>query len=265
MIMPMNPDVWQQSAEARTGCVIPLCNRKTARYRLFAGGCSSGFPLPTNRGKRCQKSNISLELLARCPSPHATQQSTTERSIGQLQVLRSVLSQQYLRMATSLRARWLAALLVHSPAKTDLFGNNCAPERLNSFISPLLRPLRVCGRGLFSCENAREENRKKKGPAPAMGRPDFVFCTFQLMWGALDGLSRVSHHFLGRRDHRVALATSVVRRTVFPATSELVPMRPRATDSDRQFQNRTTGSQRPFYLNNRQAVSHAQGRSLPDV
>ena len=163
MNLPIESTIWRKSAEIICFFIKRVCARILTRYGCFTG-CQTSSPLEQiKRGIKC----TNQQFLRRLPW-YSDYRLVTALSWINAQ---PTASQQVQRLAqlgpfcwTEIRSKapLSVALLVESPAKIDSFGSNRSLGRfvrsilepLNSFISPLLNPLRGCVWGSFSCLNA---------------------------------------------------------------------------------------------------------------
>ncbi len=165
MNMPIESMMWRKCAEIKGLWIKGVCGSNPLRYGLLTGYLSSG-PLEQNkRGIKCTKLQFWRPSPQYSGYPHVTArwwisaQSTAQRSArAQVQLARSCWT------VIRSKAPLLVALLVQLPAKTNSFGSNLSfgcftrdtLESFNSFISPLLSPLRASVWGSFSCLHVSE-------------------------------------------------------------------------------------------------------------
>ncbi len=160
MNLPMKTVIWHHCADKATADKTAVCFTPLSRYQSSARDLSSRLGTQIKRVITCVTSQFLQHSLRYSVCRPATARWTSAPRNASVQVQ---LSGRLARLCwTAIRSRALlsVALLVASPAKTGTFGNNSSVERLNSFISPLLGPLRLFGRGLFSCLNGMETRTK---------------------------------------------------------------------------------------------------------
>ena len=163
MNLPIESTVWRKSAEMTCFLIKRVCARIPTRYGCVKGSQLSGPLEQIKRGIKC----TNQQFLRRSPwysdyRPVTAQSWTNAQPTASRQALQLALSGPYCWTAIRSKAPLSVALLVESPAKIDSFGSNRSLGRfvrsilepLNSFISPLLNPLRGCVWGSFSCLNA---------------------------------------------------------------------------------------------------------------
>ena len=159
MILPMNPVAWRDLAENLVSATQALCALRKPRYRSGARNVSSSFVTQRTRGIKC----ANQQFLRQSPWYSGFRPVTAHWTNGPRNASQPVRRLGRLAlccwMATRSKAPLSVALLVDSPARTGSFGSNrsvsrnpeCAIEPSNSFISPLLNPLRASVWGSFSC------------------------------------------------------------------------------------------------------------------
>ena len=160
MNLPMKSVIWHLCAESRVVAKTPVCFAPLSRYQRPARDLSSRLGTQIKRARRC----VNLQFLQHSLRYSACRPATARWTSAPRNASAPVLSSGRLARLcwTAIRSKALlsVALLVASPAKTGTFGNNSSVEQLNSFISPLLGPLRVFGRGLFSCLSGMKTRTK---------------------------------------------------------------------------------------------------------
>ena len=147
----MKSVIWHFCADPQGAAHQGLCFTGFPRYLLSARGLSSRLKTQVKRGKTC----VSYQFLRPSPrysgcQPAPARWTNAPRNASVLVRLLARLA-RHCWLAIRSKAPLSVALLVGSPAKTDTFGNSSFVKPLNSFISPLLGPLRTRERGLFSC------------------------------------------------------------------------------------------------------------------
>lgn len=156
--------MWRKCAELMGPFNKWVCRQNLRGYGHPTGCLSSGSLFKSRRGIKCTNHRFWRHSSQFSDYPHATQRQWIS---GQLtaQPLAQEPAQSARSCWTAIRSKalLLVALLVQLPAKTNSFGSNrslATPfgaqlEPFNSFISPLLNPLRVSVRGSFSCLNVK--------------------------------------------------------------------------------------------------------------
>ena len=164
MNLPNESIVWRKSADIASCMNKRVCAWNPSLYGCGTGCLSSGSLEQTKRGIQCTKLQFWRQSSQFSDYPHVTARwwisvQSTAQPLAQVLVLSARSCWTEIRS----KALLLVALLVQSPAKTNSFGSNrslassfwAQLEPFNSFISPLLNPLRVSVRGSFSCLNAK--------------------------------------------------------------------------------------------------------------
>ena len=154
MNLLIESETWQENAQTMPVLSKIICQGPSLRYRLDMVKLTQNSAPYKSRGKNTCAQQHSWHLFRFLGFRPATARwmNAPQNASAPVRLLAAL--QQHLWTETQSKALLSVALLVVSPAKTDRFGINRLPKQLNSFISPLLHPLRVSGRGLFSWPNA---------------------------------------------------------------------------------------------------------------